>query len=370
MKTAACALSDDRGVGHRDRAERLARLQAGHDLRDVRYQALREIPHLGAGIGDDLFALAVVKFLRDFQRLAGRPAEARAAQFLQRGQIVELRRSLPLVFDAHAQRALEALNRFDHLLGDLASDNSLLRGVPHLELTTSYVRGGDNLKIRLRHKVPDFELALADDRQGWRLNPANAYDAPRTLTKNDGRGSGQRQVVDLVGLSARDGGGVKRSVFGVWLRPAESVADRLRILRGEQHPHDLAAVIVMLENLLTDELPLAIAIGGEPYPLCGAQRLTDCPELRGFVAALGRAGAIKAFGTKQDRRPALPGRHDILGFEKIQQMSLGREDVPVARPHGGANVFRLAGLLGDDDLIRHIALVQGTVAGMRSRKNI
>ena len=80
----------------------------------------------------------------------------------------------------------------------------------------------------------------------------------------------------------------------------------------------------MLENLLTDELPLAIAIGGEPYPLCGAQRLTDRFELRGFVAALGWAGAIKAFGTKQDRRPALPGRHDILGFEKIQQMSLGR----------------------------------------------
>jgi hypothetical protein len=32
METAACALSDDRGIGHRDRAERLPRLQARHDL--------------------------------------------------------------------------------------------------------------------------------------------------------------------------------------------------------------------------------------------------------------------------------------------------------------------------------------------------
>jgi hypothetical protein len=143
---------------------------------------------------------------------------------------VELRRPLPLVFYAHAKRALKVLRRFDDLLGDLAPDNSLLRRVPHLELTASYVRGGDNFKIRLRDKVPDFELAPADDRQGWRLDPANPNNAPRALTKNDGGGSRQRQVVDLVGWSARNGGGVKRSVFGVWFRPAECVADRLRVL--------------------------------------------------------------------------------------------------------------------------------------------
>jgi hypothetical protein len=63
--------------------------------------------------------------------------------------------------------------------------------VPHLELTASYVRRGDNFKIRLRNKVLDFELALANDRQSWRLDPANPNNAPRTLTKNDGRGSRQ-----------------------------------------------------------------------------------------------------------------------------------------------------------------------------------
>ena len=49
----------------------------------------------------------------------------------------------------------------------------------------------------------------------------------------------------------------------------------------------------MLENFLTDELPLAIAIGCEPDLLCSAQRLTDSFELGGFVAAFSRARAIR-----------------------------------------------------------------------------
>src|SRR5580704_6059366 len=97
----------------------------------------------------------------------------------------------------------------------------------------------------------------------------------------------------------------------------------------------------MLKDFLTDELPLAIAIGCEPDLLSGAQRLTDSFELGDLVAAFSRAGAIEAFGTKQDRRPALPGRHDILRLEKVQQMSFSWEDVSIARAHGGAHVFCL-----------------------------
>jgi hypothetical protein len=37
-------------------------------------------------------------------------------------------------------------------------------------------------------------------------------------------------------------------------------------------------------------------------------------------------------------------------------MTLGREDVSVTRTDGGADVFRLARLLGDDDLISHGSL--------------
>ncbi len=90
------------------------------------------------------------------------------------------------------------------------------------------------------------------------------------MAQDDGRGAGQGQVVNLISLPARDGGGVKRRKFGIWLCPTESSADGLRVLRGKQHPHDLAPVLVMLKNFLTDELTLAIAIGGEPDPLGGA----------------------------------------------------------------------------------------------------
>ena len=231
------------GVGHGDCAERLAHPQSGHDLRHVRYQALRQVAHLGAGIGDDLLALAVIEFLRHLERLGRQPAEARTAKFLQRRQIVQLGRPLPLLLDAHAKRALEAPSRIDDVLGNLAPDNPLLRRVTHPELTASHVGGGDNLKIGHRHEVPDFQFALAHDCQGWRLHPANPDHAPGPSAQNDGRGPGQRQVVDLVGLPARDGGGVKAGIFGIWFCPTECVADGLRVLRGEQHPHDLAAVI-------------------------------------------------------------------------------------------------------------------------------
>src|SRR5262249_22142317 len=41
-------------------------------------------------------------------------------------------------------------------------------------------------------------------------------------------------------------------------------------------------------------------------------------------------------------------------------MALGRKDVTVTRTNGGADIFRLAGLFGDDNLIRHQRLVGWT----------
>src|SRR4051812_38854239 len=76
IEAAARASSDHRWIGNGDGAERL---QPSHDLRHVRYQALWHVSHLGARIGDDLLALTVIELLRHLERLAGRPAEARAA---------------------------------------------------------------------------------------------------------------------------------------------------------------------------------------------------------------------------------------------------------------------------------------------------
>ena len=75
---------------------------------------------------------------------------------------------------------------------------------------------------------------------------------------------------------------------------AERLADGLSVLRGEQYPQDLAAIAAVLQNLLAYELPLAVAIGGEPDPLGGAQRLANRFQLRRLVAPRGRLGAVPA----------------------------------------------------------------------------
>ncbi len=59
---------------------------------------------------------------------------------------------MPLIFNTHAKRALDALGRVDDRLGDLPPDNSVLRRVPHLELTAGHGRGGDNFQNRRRHE--------------------------------------------------------------------------------------------------------------------------------------------------------------------------------------------------------------------------
>ena len=122
----------------------------------------------------------------------------------------------------------------------------------------------------------------------------------------------------MVGLAARNGRGVEPGVFGIRFCPTKCVADGLGVLRGEQHPHHLSAVLIMLENFLTDELTLAVAIGGEPDPFGGAQCFANGSELRGFVAALCRASAVKTFWPQQDRRPALPLRDNIFRLEQVE----------------------------------------------------
>ena len=267
---------------------------------------------------------------------------------------MQLGRPLPLVLDANRERAGEPLGRINDLLCTFASDDSLRRRMSHLKSTARDVRDGDNLEIRLRHECADFQLALANDAQGGRFHSAHADDPSRAFPQHDRRGAGKRQIVDLVGLPARDRGGVEVGVFGVWLCPIEGVADRLRVLRGAKYAHHLTAIVIVLQNLLTDELPFAVAIGGEPNPLGAAQRLPNGLELGGFVSAFRWASVVEALGPQQDRGPPLPGRHGLLGLHEVQEVPFGRQNVAISGAHGGTHVLRLARFLGDDDLIGHI----------------
>src|ERR1700729_1621239 len=102
---------------------------------------------------------------------------------------MRLGRALPLILDAHSKRAFEALSRIDYVLSNLAPNNSVLRGVPHLELAARNLRGGNNFKIGDWYEVANFQLALAHNGQSRRLHAPNADDSPRALPKDDGRGA-------------------------------------------------------------------------------------------------------------------------------------------------------------------------------------
>jgi len=66
-----------------------------------------------------------------------------------------------------------------------------------------------------------------------------------------------------------------------------------------------------------------------------------------------RSALLTTYWPQQDRRPALPFRHNIFRCEQVEQMPLGGKDFSVTRTDCGANVFRLGGFFRDDDLIGH-----------------
>ena len=344
----------DHGRGrHGDLLEGLTDLQTRHDPRRIRNQVLGQIAHLGPGIGDDLLALAVIELLGDLQRLGRRPAEPGRAEFLQRGEIMELGRALLLVLDPHAQRTRETLRRLDHQIGLFALQNPLLRRMPHLEGAPRDLCGRDDLKIGHGDEVTDFQLAFANDRQRRRLDPSNADDAARALAQDDGCGAREREVVDLIRLAPRDGGCVKLGIVRVWPGAPEGLADGLGVLRGEENAPDLPPVPVVFEYLLADQLPLPVAIGGEPDGFGGPKRLPDRPELGRLVSAVGWLGGVEPFGTQQNGRPALPFRHGVLGLFQIQQVAFGWQNIAISGPHCGPHILGLTGFLRDDDLVSH-----------------
>ena len=234
--------------------------------------------------------------------------------------------------------------------------------MPHLEFTSGYFGGGYNLKIPGRHEVPDFQLALAHNCQRRRLHPANSDHAARTLPENDRRSASEGEVVNLVSLTTCYCRGVEAGIFRIGFCVTKCVPDCLRILRCEQHSHDLASVFVMLEYFLADQLAFTVAVGGEPNSLCSSECLADNLELGSLVATIGRARGVQPFRAEKDRRPAFPFRNYFLWFLQIKQMAFGRQDVAITRSHGGTDVFRLASLLGDDDLISHARLrLEGSI---------
>jgi hypothetical protein len=99
------------------------------------------------------------------------------------------------------------------------------RGMPHGEAAISDLGGGDDLKIVLDAEVSDFQFAHTNDSKRRRFHAADPNDAFRTVGhKHLGCGAGQREVEDLIGLLARDGGLVDWAELAVWFERRECLA--------------------------------------------------------------------------------------------------------------------------------------------------
>ena len=169
---------------------------------------------LGSGVGDELLALAIVELLRDREGLLRGPAPALAAGLLQRRKIEQARRGLPPMLDRHRQRAAVTGGGPGDGFGRRAVSDAGFgrRGVAHEEAAILDLGRHDDFEIILAAEIPDLDFAQADDGERRRLDPANADDALDARgEQRPGRSAGQRQVEDLVGLLARDGGFIERA---------------------------------------------------------------------------------------------------------------------------------------------------------------
>jgi hypothetical protein len=86
MEVAALATTDH-GIADIERREATQAQQGGNDRGNVADLVLGQIASLRAWIGDELLALALIKFLSDGQSLLCRPAPALATGLLQRRQV-------------------------------------------------------------------------------------------------------------------------------------------------------------------------------------------------------------------------------------------------------------------------------------------
>src|SRR5262245_25555652 len=223
------------------------------------------------------------------------------------------------------------------------------RGMAHEEGAILDLGRRHDLEIILDAEISDLDLAQADDGQRGGLDAADTDDAPDAAgEQRPGRRAGQRQVEDLVGLLARDGGLIERAKLAVGFELVEGLSQRLGVLSGEERALDGAAIAQMLQDFLADQLALAVAVGCEDHLIATLEDRTDRLQFGGLVA-LGRGPCgVEPIRLEKDARPVFPGSLDLVGFGQSQQVTLGGQDLPEPVAKRRAQIASLATLFSDD----------------------
>ena len=169
------------------------------------------------------------------------------------------------------------------------------RGMTHRKAACRDHRQYDDLEEILRAEVADFEFAQTDNAQRRRLDAADPNHTTGARTEQRFRGgSGQRQIEDLVCLLARHRGVIEGPQIAVRLELCEGLAQGLWVLRGKQRALDATAIGEMIEDLLADQLPFAVAVGRQDHLIAVFERCSDGLQFRRLVAVRRRARRIEA----------------------------------------------------------------------------
>ena len=221
------------------------RRQRTGDDRHIGNLVLTQMPRLGARIGDQLLAIAIIELLGNRQCLIGSPAPFLRADLLQGRKIIKFGRSLPLTFDFDTKRSPKIDRGFCNGVSPGAILDALLRWrrMANEKAAARSVGHCGDLEIVLRFKVADFQFAQANDSERRRLHPSDADHAARARREQRlGSRAGERQVVDLVRLLARHRRLIERTQFMVRLERGEGLPDGLWILSGEECALDRTAI--------------------------------------------------------------------------------------------------------------------------------
>ena len=238
----------------------LDRLEGGRGRLELRHEVAGEPARARARVRDRL--LALVERLRGLERPPRREPEAAVRVALERGEVVEERRTLGLLL---------ALDRLDDavLARDLRRDRVGPLAVlqPNLvalepEPLVARVEARVDEPVRLRHERLDLALALDDHRQRRRLHPAERDDAADPGAAADRRRARRVHADEPVRLGARAGGGLQRPELVARPQALEALADRGLRHRRDPEPLDRLVDAWTLVDVREDQLALTTGVAG------------------------------------------------------------------------------------------------------------
>ena len=209
-------------------AEHLCLAHAVQYLRTLGIDVVREVLRVHTGIGGEFL---LIQALYQLQRHVGGIAELLVAVYLQRGEVVEVGRSLAALLLAHVGHGEGLAGDGAECLLSLLLAGELARGGGKLGVA---VDGGEH-PVGFRLEVVDFLLPVHDEGEGGGLHASDAQHLP-VLSVFQGIEARGVHAENPVADGAREAGEIERLVVCLVFQLLEALPDRLVGHRRDPQP--------------------------------------------------------------------------------------------------------------------------------------